>query len=306
MNWFLMALVATFLWAIVNIFDNYLVLNFSDKERERSSGGLVLFSSLIGLFIALGIFIFVPSLFNIPVLDKVLLFIAGILTIVWIIFYLFALEIEEVSNIVPWFLTVPVFGYILGYLFLGETLTNLELLGSLIILIGVGAISIDWQQGKRKIKHKPVLYMGIACFLVAVSGVIFKYVTIENNFWVSSFWEYLGLGISGLLIYLFVPKYRNEFHFMNRTGGKKIFLLNITSELFTIGGNLLTNYALLLAPVTLVYLVGSFQPAIVLLLAILGTKFFPKIVEENISKETLKIKFFAMFLMLLGTLLIFI
>ncbi len=301
-----MALVATFLWAIVNIFDNYLVLNFSDKERERSSGGLVLFSSLIGLFIALGIFIFVPSLFNIPVLDKVLLFIAGILTIVWIIFYLFALEIEEVSNIVPWFLTVPVFGYILGYLFLGETLTNLELLGSLIILIGVGAISIDWQQGKRKIKHKPVLYMGIACFLVAVSGVIFKYVTIENNFWVSSFWEYLGLGISGLLIYLFVPKYRNEFHFMNRTGGKKIFLLNITSELFTIGGNLLTNYALLLAPVTLVYLVGSFQPAIVLLLAILGTKFFPKIVEENISKETLKIKFFAMFLMLLGTLLIFI
>ena len=306
MNWFLMALVATFFWAIVNIFDNYLVLNFSDKERERSSGGLVLFSSLIGLFIALGIFIFVPSLFNIPVLDKVLLFIAGILTIVWIIFYLFALEIEEVSNIVPWFLTVPVFGYILGYLFLGETLTNLELLGSLIILIGVGAISIDWQQGKRKIKHKPVLYMGIACFLVAVSGVIFKYVTIENNFWVSSFWEYLGLGISGLLIYLFVPKYRNEFHFMNRTGGKKIFLLNITSELFTIGGNLLTNYALLLAPITLVYLVGSFQPAIVLLLAILGTKFFPKIVEENISKETLKIKFFAMFLMLLGTLLIFI
>ena len=306
MNWFLMALIATFLWAIVNIFDNYLVLNFSDKERERSSGGLVLFSSLIGLFIALGIFIFVPDLFGIPLIDKVLLFIAGVLTIVWIIFYLFALEIEEVSNIVPWFLTVPVFGYILGYFFLGETLTRQELIGSLIILIGVGIISIDWQGEKKKIKHKPVLYMAIACFLVAVSGVLFKYVTIENNFWVSSFWEYIGLGISGILIYLFIPKYRNEFHFMNKTGGKKIFFLNITSEFLTIGGNLLTNYALLLAPVTLVYLVGSFQPAIVLILAILGTKFFPKIVEENISDASLKIKFFAMFLMLLGTVLIFI
>lgn len=306
MNWFLIALGAPFLWAIVNIFDNYLVANFSTKERERSSGGLVLFSSLIGILIAVLIFFFTPNLFSISLGDKVLLFITGILTIVWIVFYLFALEIEEVSNVVPWFLTVPIFGYILGYFFLGETLSNKELLGSLIILIGVSLVSIDWQKGNRKLKHKPVLYMSIACFLVALSGVIFKYVTIENDFWISSFWEYIGLGVTGILIYLFVPKYRNEFHFMNKTGGKKIFILNIFSEFLTIAGNLLTNYALLLAPVTLVYLVGSFQPAIVLILAILGTKFLPKLIKEDISKENLKIKFASIILMLLGSLLLFI
>lgn len=306
MSWFLIALIAPFLWAIVNIFDNYLVANFSDKERERSSGGLVLFSSLIGLVIAFLIFLFTTNLFLISLGDKVLLFITGILTIVWIIFYLFALEIEEVSNVVPWFLTVPIFGYILGFLFLGETLTNQELFGSLIILIGVAFISIDWKENKRSFKHKPALYMSLACFLVALSGIIFKYVTIENNFWVSSFWEYLGLGLTGLIIYLFIPKYRNEFHFMNKSGGKKIFFLNIFSEFLTIAGNLLTNYALLLAPVTLVYLVGSFQPAVVLILAILGTKFLSRIVKEDISKENLKIKFLAMVIMLIGTVLLFI
>ena len=306
MNWFLIALSAPFLWSIVNIFDNYLVANFSTKERERSSGGLVLFSSLVGIIIAFLIYLTNSNLFEIPLIDKILLFITGILTIVWIIFYLFALEIEEVSNVVPWFLTVPIFGYILGYFFLGETLTNKELLGSLIILIGVALVSIDWQKGNRKLKHKPVLYMSIACFLVAISGVVFKYVTVDNDFWISSFWEYLGLGITGLMIYLFVPKYRNEFHFMNKEGGKKIFLLNTFSEFLTIAGNLLTNYALLLAPVTLVYLVGSFQPAIVLILAILGTKFLPKLIKEDISKENLKIKLLSIILMLIGSLLLFI
>lgn len=52
MNWFFIALGAPFLWAIVNIADTYLVSRYSEKEKERSSGGLVLFSSLIGLVVA--------------------------------------------------------------------------------------------------------------------------------------------------------------------------------------------------------------------------------------------------------------
>ena len=117
MQWFFIALGAPFLWALVNVADNYLVSKFSRKEEERSSGGLVLFSSLIGIFIAFLIWIFVPDVFNIPIFDKLLLCVSGILTIVWIILYLFSLEIEETSAVVPWFLSVPVFGYILGYFF---------------------------------------------------------------------------------------------------------------------------------------------------------------------------------------------
>lgn len=44
MQWFFIALVAPFLWALVNLADKYLVTRFSHKEEERSSGGLVLFS----------------------------------------------------------------------------------------------------------------------------------------------------------------------------------------------------------------------------------------------------------------------
>jgi drug/metabolite transporter (DMT)-like permease len=308
MTWFLIALGAPFLWAVVNIADNFMVSKFSQKEKERSSGGLVLFSSLIGIFIALGIFIFTPNIFGIIFLDKLLLIIAGGLSVVWIILYLYAIEIEDISVIVPWFLTVPIFGYFLGYIFLGETLTLHQILGSIIVFLGLILISIDFfeKKEKRGVKKQIIIYMLSASFIVAISGIIFKYVTIEGNFWVSSFWEYIGLGGVGLILYMFVPKYRNEFMNMNRMGGRKIFLINIVSELITIFGNLLTNFALLLAPVAMVYLVGSFQPAIVLLLIIIGTKFFPHIIKENISHKILIQKIVAITIMVIGSVFLFI
>ncbi|MEO5635222.1 MAG: EamA family transporter [Candidatus Paceibacterota bacterium] len=306
MNWFFIALAAPFLWALVNIADNYLVSRFSQKEKERSSGALALFASVVGIFIAFTIWVFMPNVFNIPFLDKTLLTLAGALTIVWILMYLFALEIEDTSAVVPWFLAIPITGYILGYFFLGETLSFQQLVGSSVIFSGLIIISIDFSGEKKKFKHKPALYMLCASIAVATSGIIFKYVTIEGNFWVSSFWEYLGVSLTGILIYLLVPHYRANFHQMNKTGGFKILVLNVVTELMSISGNLLTNLALLLAPVTMVYLVGSFQPAIVLFLTIVGTKFFPHIVKENISKKALMPKVIAIVLMTIGSMLLLI
>ena len=304
MHWFFIALGAPFLWALVNIADKYLVIKYS--TGVRGSGGLVLFSSLIGLFVAVGIGVFTSGLLAISFLDKLLLIITGGITIAWVILYLFALEIEEVSSVAPWFLTVPIFGYALGYIFLDETLTKQQLLGSFVILIGLLLISIDFSEKNKKFKWLPALYMLLACFVFSVAGIIFKFVTIEENFWVSSFWEYVGLGGFGVLIYFFIPKYREEFILMNKEGGRKIFTLNTISEILTIIGNLLTNYAILLAPVTMVYLVGSFQPAIVLFLTLFATKFFPNIVKEDTRERILLPKIISIFIIILGSVILFI
>lgn len=304
MHWFFIALMAPFLWAVVNISDQYLVEKYS--VGKRGSGGLVLFSSLTGVLVAVGIAVFTDGIFNISLLDKILLITTGGITILWIILYLFTLEIEDVSVVVPWFLTVPIFGYALGYLFLGETLTNQQLLGSLVTLFGVLLISIDFSGQKRKFNWLPVFYMLLSCFLVATAGIIFKFVTIGNNFWISSFWEYVGLGGFGIFIFIFIPKYRGEFMLMNRRGGKKIFTLNTASEIMTIAGNLLTNYAILLAPVTMVYLVGSFQPAIVLFLTLLITRFFPEIIKEDTREKVLLPKIIAIAIITLGSFILFI
>jgi len=148
--------------------------------------------------------------------------------------------------------------------------------------------------------------MILVSFIVAIMSIIFKYVTIEGNFWVSSFWEYAGLGIAGILIFIFIPKYRRDFINMNKNGGEKIFTLNITSELFSVAGNLLTNFALLLAPIVMVFLVDSFQPVILLFLTILGTKFFPKIISENMHHKVLIPKTLAIIIIVAGSIFLFI
>ena len=305
MNWFFFALLAPVMWAVVNVADKYLVAKFSEQEKERSSGGLVLFSSFIALIIALLIKFFVPNISNISTIDKFLLIITGIFTLVWVILYLFTLETEDISTVAPWFLMIPIFGFIFGYMFFGETLSGKQIIGSLITLFGVLMISLDFSDGKKRNWKKPAFYMITACLLVAISGVIFKFVTIEGNFWVSSFWEYLGLGGSGLFIFIFFPKYRIQFLKMLNTGGKTIFTVNLITEVMTIGGNLLTNFALLLAPVTMVYLVGSFQPAMVLFLTLLCTRFWPHIAKENTDKYVLFPRITAVGIMIIGSIILF-
>ena len=305
-SWFLYAIIAPFLWAVVNIADQYLIAKYSDREKERSSGGLVIFSSLIGLLIAGIIFIFTDGLFSIPSLDIALLFLAGLLTVVWIVLYLFTLEIEEVSRVVPWFLTIPVFGYILGSIFLGETLSLRQVVGAILVFVGLIVISINWTETRVRIKHKPMLYMLLVSLTVAVSGIIFKYVTVEDSFWISSFWEYVGLGTTGVFIFLCMPKQRREFIHMNKAGGVRIFLVNVISEFTSVSGNLLTNFALVLAPATLVFIVGSFQPAFVLLLTIIGTYMFPKIMKEDMSWQVLYPKIVAVIVMVIGSAILFL
>jgi len=304
MQWFFIALGAPFLWAIVNLIDKYLVTNYSGKEK--SPGSLVLFSSLIGIVASFLIIIFTHGVFAIPLSDKILLIFIGAFSVCGIIFYLLALEIEDVSAVIPWMLTIPIFGYILSYFFLDETLTHKQLFGAIIIFLGAIILSVDFNNIKIIFKKKMVVYILLFCLIYSFNGIIFKFVAESDSFWISSFWEYLGLSIGGIFIFLFLGNYRRDFIFNIKTSGRFIFSVNVVSEITAIIGNLLTNYALLIAPVALVYMVGSFQAVAVLLLAFISTKFFPKIVKENFSRKIIIPKMIALLFMLLGSAILFL
>lgn len=295
---------ASLLWALVNISDQYLVSKYS--TGKHTSGALVLFSSLIGLLVAIPIFVFAPHVWNISILDKLLLIITGATSAIWIIFYLYSMEVEDVSSVVPWFLTVPIFGYVLGFFFLGERLDPAQQFGSIVVLFGLVLLSIDFSKSiKFKIKKEVILYMFLACLLIAAQGIVFKYITVVENFWVSSFWEYIGLGIAGVLFFVFVPSYRVDFFSMLKRGGGKITLLNLSSEVVGVAGNLLARFALLISPVTIVYLLTSFQPAFVLLFTVIGTYLFPNIVKEDTSAKVLVPKIIAILIMIGGSAFLF-
>jgi hypothetical protein len=147
--------------------------------------------------------------------------------------------------------------------------------------------------------------MFLSSFLLALQGLLFKYVALNDVYWETSFWMYVGYFVYTLILVSFGSKIRRDFvkDLSRSTSG--IVGLNITNEIIAVVGNLLFNSALLLAPMGLVYFVSEgFQPFFVLVFGILITKIFPKVGQENISADHLTQKVLAITLMAVGVYLI--
>jgi drug/metabolite transporter (DMT)-like permease len=303
MHWIFFAIAGPFFWALVNQIDKYLIETFYSKSEEHEGeepGSLVLFSSLFGFIVSGIILIIHPSVFSIPLLDAGLLILAGLFSIIWIIFYLYALREDEVSAIIPWFLTETVFAYLLGLLLLDEHFSLHSLGWSLVIIAGAAILSIDFRRGLSLKKKVVFLMLGAALFEV-IASVLFKYVTLPDDFLISSFWQYFGLGIVGLLIFVSIPRYRHDFLEKLFKSGSKIMAINIGSESLTIVGNLLVSFATLLAPVGLVYTMITFQSVYVFLLSIAFTLIGSRKLKEDLSPKNVIPKLFAIALMILGS-----
>jgi len=304
--WFLLAALAPLLWAIVNIMDEYLISRYYSEESTSSSlvGSLVLFSSLFGIVVCVLIAIFNPNVFSISANNILLLLLSGLLTVGWIIAYLMAIEKAGASSVVPWFQITPILGFLAGFFILHEVPQTIQIIGSLIIISGTIVLSFDWKGGKRAFLGKPVWLMIISATLVVISGSLFKNVAIDNDFWLSTFWEYAGIGLSGVLIYLFHKRYREDFLSKLRKNGKGILGFNILNEGLSSGGNVINNLALLLAPVALVFSINAIQPIYVLVLSVLVTKLWPKIGREDLEKSSIVPKVIAIVLVVVGSVLI--
>jgi drug/metabolite transporter (DMT)-like permease len=137
--------------------------------------------------------------------------------------------------------------------------------------------------------------------LMALSGVLFKFVAVGNNFWISNFWESVGFALVGIGIFIFRRENRKEFFNSIKMHKSKITLSVLLSEFFTLGGNISLNYAFLLAPIALVRVVEGYQPVFVLVLGIIITKMFPKILEEKMNWRNLVPKIVAITIICIGS-----
>ena len=119
-NWFLLSLVAPILWSIINHIDKFIL---SKYEEGRGVGALLIFSSLSSVIVLPVLAIFYRSkIFDVSFTDGFILLFAGLLSAAGFYFYLRAMNIEEASVVVPLFQFDPVFGYLLGFFILQESL----------------------------------------------------------------------------------------------------------------------------------------------------------------------------------------
>ena len=301
MSWFFIALWAPFLLACANHNDKFLLSRYLEK---KTIGSIVILSSLFsGVAVPIVLF-FQPDVNDVTLVQGSALVATGMSSVLAAVCYLNALDKDEASFVTPFYQTVPIFAYIIGYFILGETITLAQGLGSFIIIVGALSLSFEFGQRGMRFKQNVVALMLGASLLSAVNGVIFKLIAVDKGFWVSLFWGFVGQVTAGLTFLVCVPSYREDFlGLFKQQKIAAVGLIGLSKTLFSIS-EAVTLYATLLAPVALVLLVSSFQPLFVLALGIVLTLLFPRLARELLSRMKLLQKGLAIGLMLVGGYLI--
>jgi drug/metabolite transporter (DMT)-like permease len=301
MSWVFIALWAPFLVACANHNDKFLL---SKYLKEKNIGSIVIPSSLFsGAAIAIVWFI-QPDEYGVSLVQGSALVATGMLSVFASLCYLYALDLDEASFVTPFYQTVPIFAYFLGYFVLGETITLVQGLGSVVIIVGALALSFEFGSRGLRFKRNVVALMLAASFLSATNGVIFKLIALEKGFWVSLFWGFVGQVMAGLTLLVCVPSYRRDFlGLFKQQKAAVVGLIALSRILFSVS-EAVTLYATLLAPVALVLLVNSFQPLFVFTLGIALTLFFPRVAKESLGRMKLLQKGAGIGLMLVGGYLI--
>jgi bacterial/archaeal transporter family protein len=300
MYWFWIALAAPLIWAITNYVDKFLV---SQYFKGGNAGALTIFSGLIGFLIAPVILLFKFEEIVNSAANYWLLVASGVLYILWIPPYLYALEKDDASLVIPLFQLVPVFAFVTGWIFLREMLTSHQFLGGSLIIAGAVLISLELSMKRIALKKRMLFLMGTASFVVALYSLFFKIGAKGIDYWAASFWFYLGFGLGGVLFLLY-PPFRRQFLHTLQSNRAVVIPLNISNELLNIVGVILINFAFLLSPLALVWVVSGLQPVFVFLIGILLTLFFPKVIKENIARGHLVQKILAILVIFLGSVLV--
>lgn len=302
MNWFLIALLPPIFWSITNHIDKYLLTKYF---KGGAIGSVAIFSAIISLLL-LPIIIFIhPAVLQTFNYSYLLIALNGTLYLLATLPYFYALEKDDASLTVPLFQMIPVFSFILGYIFLKETLTVTQIIGGLIILVSSIFISLNISDIKKmKMKWNIFGLMVLSSILYALNFLFFKRFAIETDFWITSFWEYIGFAFFGVFLLIFIKNYRRGFIHVLRTNKLQVLEINGLNEIINIVAKISFNVASLLTPVTLVWIINGLQPLFVFIFGILLTILLPKISQEDISKKTLIQRVIAIFIITIGVYLI--
>src|SRR6478752_3407467 len=298
--WLLFAFSGPILWAVSTHIDKFLV----DKYfRDSDTAVLMVFTALLGVIALPVIWFFDPKVLGLSLTATTVMTLSGILYMGAMLFYLRAIQTEEASVVAPLFQANTVFTFVLGILILHELPRWQQLLGAGLVMAGALGLSLDKKLHLKSFKPRLVLLMLAATFSVALSSVVFKYFAVQDEFWSTTFWTFVGEGLFGAAI-LAMPKYRKQFMTLFRRNPGAVIGVNAANELINLGGGLGVRYATLLAPVALVSAISATTTFFVFLFAILLTVFFPKIGREELSARNVVQKALGGLLIMAGVVLI--
>lgn len=281
--WLVFAFLGPVSWAASTHIDKYLVDRYF---RDSDTAVLMLFTALVGILALPVIWYFEPAVFSSSWRAIAVMTAAGVMYIASMLFYLRAIQSEEASVVAPLFQLTTIFSFLLAWVMLGETLTLRAGAGAVLIIAGVLFLSLDRNMRFAGIKPKVVLGMVFCTAILALANVLFKFYAVRDDFWVTTFWTFVGEALFGLAL-LSLAHYRRQFFALVRSHPGALLGVNGANEIINLGGGLAVRYATMLAPVALVSAISSTTTLFVFGFGSLLTVIAPRYGREDVSRASL-------------------
>ena len=305
MSWLFITIGAYFLAAVNSIIDKFLL--------RKSIPNPLAYSFYVGIFSAFVLILIPffglewPGFYNFFIALSV-----GVVYLFALIAFFYALKKDEASRVVPLVGAItPVFILIISHIFSIESFSLND--AAVFVFLVTGGFLISYKKDaqcsifnfKKASCVQGFEISILASFFFAVFFISAKYVSTYQDFISGFIFTRLGSFIAALLL-LFIPLYRRSIHKTTKKvnrGAGSLFIINKTLAGFAF---LLVNYAIAVggSPAFVNALEGTKYIFVLVIALVLSVK-FPKIIKEEVSTHHLIQKGAAIALIFFGIFLLF-
>jgi drug/metabolite transporter (DMT)-like permease len=297
--WLTVAVLAYLINAGVFVADKFLL-----SKKIHSS---IVYAFYVGIWSFLNIFILFLDPWVPNVQELMLDLLAGLLFLVTLVFWYKALHQSEATRVVPIVgAMTPVFSFLLSFAFLGEKLSERQLLAFAILIIGGVLISVKHTKfyefsriverfknifgstfGKIHAGYRPtqrlLINSVVSSLFFAAFYVLIKYIYSHQPFVGAFVWSRLGSFI-GVFFILFVPAWRKLINEHRAATSKPVnlfffFLVRGCAALAFI----LLNRAISLGNVALINSLQGVQYLFLIILVLFISARYPSFIEEELG-----------------------
>lgn len=305
MNWLVLVAIATITDSLRIFIDNYSSdVYFKGKgsvSQKLVYGYFFIITAIIGTVI-IG---FNP--FSIPIENLLFLLLGGALSSLSGITYFRALELDDSTNIGIFTQLAPVFYLILGWFFLGDTFSPIQLVAFVIILLAPFLIVFTTRKNSRKIRIRAAISAIIYVLIAVIGNIIFIKAEEASslNFVQDLLILFFGKGITGVIVVYVNPKWHKRLKYVMKKSRKKVLRPLICNFIVSLFKEFSYRGALALAPAVAIASVtsDSAEPIVIFFMGIILTLIWPKFGREKLDRKTVLVHLIATALVVVGIVL---
>ncbi|MCK4327456.1 MAG: EamA family transporter [Candidatus Diapherotrites archaeon] len=291
MVWAAYAIIASVFWALSNVLDKLITEKYSRDPLFLTS-----FMCLFYLPVLLALPFLVEIEFSLEVVAWSLA--TAVFMFTSYVFYFKAINLEEISRLIPLYSLSPVLVAVMAAVLLGEILALAQYAGILLVVSGSALLLMNRSFKFRS--GKAFWFLMVSIIAYPIYSVMSKHVMSFTSYWTMFFWL-----TAAFTAYSMIALSQKKKELKKALRGSPRFIgLAVVSSAAGFVAVLSFIYAVSIGPVSLVTSLGEIQSFFVLLIATGLSIVLPGSIPEQVTRKTLAQKTVAVVLMFLGALLV--